>query len=177
MDERKIQDDLLLEKIKSAFPEAVEEVIYFRGEQTLVIGQEYLKDVCLFLRDDQDSQFDFLEDIVADDMLPEFPRFAVNYHIYSIPKNQRVRVRVPVEDPDDGPDTVAAVWPVASWLEMEVWDLMGITFKGNTGLRRLFLPEDWQGHPLRKDYPLGYEEVQFSFNWEAIDAKKPYAKD
>ena len=62
-------------------------------------------------------------------------------------------------------------------MEREAWDLMGVTFKGNNKLRRLFLPEDWQGHPLRKDYPLGYEEVQFSFNWEAIDAKKPYAED
>jgi NADH-quinone oxidoreductase subunit C len=82
-----------------------------------------------------------------------------------------------VEDPDKGPETVAEIWPVATWLEMEVWDLMGVRFKGNNSLRRLFLPEDWQGHPLRKDYPLGYEEVQFSFNWEAIDARKPYAKD
>jgi NADH-quinone oxidoreductase subunit C len=82
-----------------------------------------------------------------------------------------------VEDPDDGPETVASVWHIATWLEMEVWDLMGITFEGNDKLRRLFLPEDWQGHPLRKDYPLGYEEVQFSFNWQAIDARKPYAEE
>ena len=60
------------------------------------------------------------------------------------------------------------VWPIATWLEMEVWDLMGMSFRGNKSQRRLFLPEDWQGHPLRKDYPLGYEEVQFSFNWEEI---------
>ena len=72
---------------------------------------------------------------------------------------------------------MGGVWPVATWLETEAYDMMGITFKGNKGLRRLFLPEDWQGHPLRKDYPLGYEEVQFSFNWQEIDAKKPYAQD
>jgi NADH-quinone oxidoreductase subunit C len=164
-------------KVNQAFPEAIETVIEFRGEQTLVIGQESLREVCLFLRDDEDLLFNFLEDIVADDMLPEYPRFAVNYHLYSIPNKLQLRLRVPVDDPDDGPKTVASVWPIASWLEMEVWDLMGITFKGNDQLRRLFLPEDWQGHPLRKDYPLGYEEVQFSFNWEVIDAKKPYAKD
>jgi NADH-quinone oxidoreductase subunit C len=110
-------------------------------------------------------------------MLPEFPRFAVNYHLYSIPKNHFLRLRVLVEDPDEGPETVTAVWPIATWLEMEVWDLMGVRFEGNNKLRRLFLPEDWQGFPLRKDYPLGYEEVQFSFNWRAIDARKPYAED
>jgi NADH-quinone oxidoreductase subunit C len=169
--------DLCYQKVNQAFPEAVEERVEFRGEHTLVIRQEFLKDVSLLLRDDEDLRCDMLEDIVADDMLPDFPRFAVNYHIFSIPKNHHIRLRVPVEDPDDGPETLEAVWSVASWLEIEVWDLMGITFKGNNKLRRLFLPEDWQGHPLRKDYPLGYEEVQFSFNWQAIDAKKPYAEE
>jgi NADH-quinone oxidoreductase subunit C len=169
--------ELFYQKVKKAYPDAIEEVVEFRGEHTLVVRQEFLKDVCLLLRDDEDLACNLLEDIVADDMLPEFPRFAVNYHIYSIPKNHYIRIRVPVEDPDDGPETMAAVWPIASWLETEVWDLMGVTFKGNDQLRRLFLPEDWQGHPLRKDYPLGYEEVQFSFNWQAIDAKKPYAED
>ena len=169
--------ELFFNKVSQAFPEAVEERIEFRGEHTLVIRQEFLKDVSLLLRDDEELRCDLLEDIVADDMLPDFPRFAVNYHIFSIPKNHHIRLRVPVEDPDDGPETLEAVWPVAGWLEIEVWDLMGITFKGNDKLRRLFLPEDWQGHPLRKDYPLGYEEVQFSFNWQAIDAKKPYAEE
>ncbi len=169
--------ELFAEKVNQAFPEAIVEVVDFRDERTLIIEQEYLKKVCFLLRDDEELACNFLEDIVADDMLPEFPRFAVNYHIYSISKNHNIRLRVPVEDPDDGPESVGAVWPICTWLEMEVWDLMGITFNGNEKLRRLFLPEDWQGHPLRKDYPLGYEEVQFSFNWEAIDAKKPYAKD
>jgi NADH-quinone oxidoreductase subunit C len=177
MDSDKDTGQLFYNKVNRAFPEAIVELVEFRNEYTLILNQDFLQDVCLLLRDDEDLQCNFLEDIVADDMLPEFPRFAVNYHIYSIPLNHRIRIRVPVEDPDDGPETVGSVWPVATWLETEVWDLMGITFKGNDKLRRLFLPEDWQGHPLRKDYPLGYEEVQFSFNWEAIDAKKPYAKD
>jgi NADH-quinone oxidoreductase subunit C len=169
--------ELIYNKVNEAFPKAIEEVVDFRGERTLVVQKEQIKAICQFLRDDEELHFDLLEDIVADDMLPEFPRFAVNYHLYSIPKNHIVRLRVPVEDPDEGPETVAAVWPIATWLEMEVWDLMGVRFEGNNKLRRLFLPEDWQGHPLRKDYPLGYEEVQFSFNWQAIDARKPYAED
>ncbi|MFN2172992.1 MAG: NADH-quinone oxidoreductase subunit C, partial [Candidatus Promineifilaceae bacterium] len=73
--------------------------------------------------------------------------------------------------------TMGDIWSIATWLEMEVWDLMGVRFSGNNSLRRLFLPEDWQGHPLRKDYPLGYEEVQFSFNWEEISARKPSPKE
>lgn len=169
--------ELISQKVSNAFPEAVLETVDFRGERTLVIKQDFLKEICLFLRDDEELKCDFLEDIVADDMLPEFPRFAVNYHIYSIPNGHSIRLRVPVEDPEDGPETVGLVWEIGTWLEIEVWDLMGVTFKGNNKLRRLFLPEDWQGHPLRKDYPLGYEEVQFSFNWEAIGARKPFARD
>ena len=169
--------ELFYNKVNDKFPDAIEEVVDFRGERTLVVAKDNLKAICELLRHDEELQCDLLEDIVADDMLPEFPRFAVNYHIYSIPKNHNIRLRVPVEDPDEGPETVVSVWPIATWLEMEVWDLMGIIFEGNNKLRRLFLPEDWQGHPLRKDYPLGYEEVQFSFNWKQIDARKPYAED
>ncbi len=169
--------DLFRKKISETFPKAIIDQVEFRGEHTIIITPEYIKEVCQLVRDDPELQCNLLEDIVADDLLPEFPRFAVNYHIFSIPKHHRIRLRVPLEDPDDGPESVGTIWPVATWLETEVWDLMGIRFKGNDSLRRLFLPEDWQGHPLRKDYPLGYEEVQFSFNWQAIDAKKPYAKE
>lgn len=171
------KNDHVLEKVKEKFAKAVEDVVDFRDERTIVVKARQLKKICTFLRDDESLQYNMLEDVCADDMLPDFPRFAVNYHIFSIPNNHRIRLRVEVEDPDKGPPTLDAVWPIATWLEMEVWDLMGVSFKGNKSQRRLFLPEDWQGHPLRKDYPLGYEEVQFSFNWEAIDARKPYAKD
>lgn len=171
------REQLVVDRVNAALPEAIEEILDFRGERTLFIKQDQIKAVCQLLRDDEELQYNFLSDVCADDLLPDFPRFAVNYHLYSIPFSHRLRLRVHVEDPDEGPETMASVWPIASWLEMEVWDLMGIRFKGHSGLRRLFLPEDWQGHPLRKDYPLGYEEVQFSFNWEEIDAKKPYAKD
>lgn len=170
-------DQRVVDKIKSALPEAVEAVNDFRGERTIQIKKSELKKVCQLLKEDERLQYNFLSDICADDMLPEFPRFILNYHLYSIPLNHRLRLRIEVEDPDDGPETLDSIWPIATWLEMEVWDLMGIKFKNNKSLRRLFLPEDWQGHPLRKDYPLGYEEVQFSFNHKEIDSKKPYAKD
>ncbi|MCZ7670892.1 MAG: NADH-quinone oxidoreductase subunit C [Chloroflexi bacterium] len=169
------RDQLLINKITQVYAEAIEEVIEFRGEKTIYITKSALKNVCQLLRDDADLQYNFLTDICADDMLPDFPRFAINYQLNSLPYNHRIRLRVLVEDPEDGPETIGTIWPIATWLEMEVWDLMGIRFKGNGSLRRLFLPEDWQGHPLRKDYPLGYEEVQFSFNFDEIDAKKPYA--
>lgn len=171
------REQLIVDKINAAFPEAIEESHDFRGEQTLFIKKDQIKAVCQLLRDDEELKFNFLSDIHADDLLPDFPRFAVNYQIYSISNQTPLRLRVLVEDPDDGPETMASVWPIATWLETEVWDLMGVRFKGNGSLRRLFMPEDWQGHPLRKDYPLGYEEVQFSFNWEAIGDRKPQPED
>jgi len=170
-------DEVVIEKIATVVPGAVEEVVDFRGERTLVVRTEQLAAVCQVLRDDEALGYNFLSDIVADDYLPDFPRFAVNYHLCSLSNNHRLRIRAWVEDPDEGPQTLADLWPIATWLEMEVYDLMGIRFRGNGSLRRLFLPEDWQGYPLRKDYPLGYEEVQFSFNWQEIDAKKPYAQE
>ncbi len=169
--------ELATQKIQHAYPTAITQVLDFREECTLIIESDQLIPVTQFLRDDADLRFNFLEDIVADDYLDAYPRFAVSYHLYSIANKGRLRLRVPVEDPDEGPATLGNLWPIATWLEMEVWDLMGIRFAGNKSLRRLFMPEDWQGHPLRKDYPLGYEEVQFSFNYQEIDAKKPYAKD
>jgi NADH-quinone oxidoreductase subunit C len=171
------RDKLALERINGALPDAVEEIVDFRGERTLFIKKQQLKPVCQLLRDHSELRYDLLTDICADDLLPDSPRFAVNYHLYSIPNNHQLRLRVLIEDPDDGPATLASVWPIATWLETEVWDLMGVRFEGNDSLRRLLLPEDWQGHPLRKDYPLGYEEVQFSFNWTEIDNKKPYATE
>ena len=171
------QDQRVVEKIETAVSQAIESVTDFRDERTLFIKQNKIKQVCRVLFDDEELQYNMLSDICADDLLPTEPRFAVNYHLYSLTHNHRLRLRVQVANPDRGPETVASVWPIATWLEMEVWDLMGIKCRGNTSLRRLFMPEDWQGHPLRKDYPLGYEEVQFSFNREEIDKKKPYAQD
>lgn len=172
------QDQLVIQKIETAFPQAIQGTDDHRGEQTLIIDGKHLENVCQFLHDDPDLQYTFISDIVADDYLndpsadPDAPRFVVNYHLYSLSTTHRLRLRVLVADPDKGPDTIGNVWKVGTWLEMEVWDLMGIVFAGNGSLRRLFMPEDWQGHPLRKDYPLGYEEVQFSFNWKEIEDRK-----
>ena len=157
--------DLVIKKIKRAFPDTIEEVYDFRGERTAFIDKRDIVDVAKLLRDDEDLKFMMLEDIVADDFLNDYPRFYVSYHLYSLTNKARFRLRVGVEDPDEGPPTIGPLWKIATWLEMEVYDLMGVSFEGNNSQRRLFLPEDWQGHPLRKDYPLGYEEVQFSFNY------------
>lgn len=102
-------------------------------------------------------------------------RFAVSYHIYSLLYNRRLRIKVFVNEDDPVVPTVTNVWPAANWLEREVHDMMGIRFDGHPDLRRLLMPDDWQGYPHRRDYPLGYEQVQFSFNVEEILKHKPFA--
>ena len=108
---------------------------------------------------------------------PEEPRFAVVYQLYSLSKNVFLGLRVPLQGDSPELPTVEAVYPNANWHEREIYDMFGIIFRGHSDLRRILLPHDWQGHPLRKDHPLGYEEVQFSFNFDEIERRKRYAKE
>jgi NADH-quinone oxidoreductase subunit C len=147
----------------------------FRGETTLVLAPENIARVCQVLHDE--FGFNMLEDETAVDYWPELePRFHVIYQIYSLQDNQRVCLRVPVPGSNPSVPTIETVYPNANWHEREIWDMFGIRFAGHSDLRRILMPYDWEGHPLRKDFPLGYEEVQFSFNAEQIDEGKPYAK-
>jgi NADH-quinone oxidoreductase subunit C len=105
------------------------------------------------------------------------PRFHVVYQFNSYSKHIRITVRVPLDGNEPVMDTVTGVYPNANWLERELWDMFGIRFEGHPDLRRILMPFDWEGHPLRKDYPLGYEEVQFTFNYDEIDQRKPRPKE
>jgi NADH-quinone oxidoreductase subunit C len=148
----------------------------FRGEINLIVAGEEVVAVCQMLRDDFD--FKFMEVMTAVDYWPEQdPRFHVIYKLYSIEKKLRIGLRVPVAGIDPKLPTVVDLFANANWREREIWDMFGIRFEGHPDLRRILMPHDWQGHPLRKDYPLGYEEVQFSFNAEEVDQDKPYAKE
>jgi NADH-quinone oxidoreductase subunit C len=122
-------------------------------------------------------QFNFLSALTAVDYWPHEPRFAVAYQLYSVSNNcfLGLRVLLPGETPEIS--TLETVYPNANWHEREVYDLYGITFRDHSDLRRILMPYDWEGHPLRKDYPLGYEEVQFSFNFDEIDRRKNYAEE
>lgn len=148
----------------------------FRGEINLIVAGEEVVAVCQMLRDDFD--FKFMEVMTAVDYWPEQdPRFHVIYKLYSIEKKLRIGLRVPVAGIKPNLPTVVDLFANANWREREIWDMFGIRFEGHPDLRRILMPHDWQGHPLRKDYPLGYEEVQFSFNAEEVDQDKPYAKE
>ncbi len=146
----------------------------YQGETTLIIQPEDLVKAARLLRDVY--QFDMLIDETAVDYWPqETPRFHVVYQLYSTETNSLLRLRVPLNGHEPAVDSLVSVWPVANWHEREIWDMFGIRFNGHPDLRRILMPYDWQGHPLRKDYPLGYEEVQFTFNYDEIRQRKPYA--
>ncbi len=163
--------------LREAFPDAVQDVVEFRGETTVYVEPTKLAEVALFLRDADGLRYNLLVNLTGIDYLPETPRFAVAYHLYSMLYNRTLRLKVRL--PEDNPTvpTVTTVWPTANWLEREAYDMLGIVFEGHPDPRRILMPPEWEGHPLRKDYPLGYETVQFSFNYDEIDRHKPYAKE
>lgn len=147
----------------------------FRGETSLTLPAAHIEEAARALRDE--FQFNMLICETAVDYWPqETPRFHVIYQIYSFALNQVLRLRVPLDGNAPHVTTIEKIYPNANWYERELWDMFGIRFDGHSDLRRILMPADWQGHPLRKDYPLGYEEVSFTFNAEEIDRRKPYAK-
>jgi NADH-quinone oxidoreductase subunit C len=129
------------------------------GEVTAVVPALHIVEVCSSLKSGADAQFDFLADLCGVDRgMEEEPRFEVNYHLFSTTKHHRLRLKVLVPENNVHVPTVTGVWRTANWHERETFDLFGIVFDGHPDLRRILLPEDWQGHALRKDFPLrGYE--------------------
>jgi NADH-quinone oxidoreductase subunit C len=140
-------------------PEWITEVITANREQTVVVPREHILAACTFLKAAPETQFNFLADLCGADRGPEEePRFEVNYHLFSTSKYHRVRLKVLLTEDDPHVQTVTGVWRTANWHERETYDLFGVMFDGHPDLRRILLPEDWQGYSLRKDFPLrGYE--------------------
>jgi NADH-quinone oxidoreductase subunit C len=165
--------DLLKERLS----DDILEVSTFRGDTTVTLKPEAVVTACELLRDDPDLNYDLLVLLTAVDYWPAEPRFGVVYRLYSTSKNVFIGLRVPVAGTDAVVPTIESVFKNANWHEREVFDMFGIQFEGHSDMRRILMPQDWEGHPLRKDYPLGYEEVQFTFNFDEIDRRKPYAKE
>jgi NADH-quinone oxidoreductase subunit C len=143
-----------VQKLQAWNKSAVGEVIAFRGETTIVVPAQQIVEVSEFLRDDASLRFNFLEDVTAVDRFPLEPRFELNYQLLSIENKLRLRLRVKLAGPDPSIATVSGVWPTANWLEREVFDLFGVRFTGHPDLRRILMPDEWEGYPLRKDYPV-----------------------
>ena len=149
-----LEQNPIIAKIRAWRPEAVAGLISFRGELTLLVPREHLRPLAEFLAGDADLAFTYLSDVTGVDRFPIEPRFELNYHLLSISRREtlRLRVRLPGESPVI--ETVVPVWPTANWHEREIFDLFGIRFEGHPNLRRMLLPDDWEGYPLRKDYPV-----------------------
>jgi NADH-quinone oxidoreductase subunit C len=138
-------------------PAAVESVKFDRGEMTIYLDRAHIREACAILRDDPACAFNFLSDVTCVDWYPAEPRFEVIYHLLSIPRKERVRLKVRLDSASPALESLTSVWPGANYFEREVFDLFGVRFNGHPYLRRLLMPEDWEGHPLRKDYPVeGY---------------------
>lgn len=160
---------VLQEKFGATFAE-------FRGEAHVYVKPEQIIEALTILRDQY--EFALLSALTAVDYWPQqSPRFHVIYQLTSLTKNLSIQLRVPVNSNQPKVLTATGLFQVANWREREVMDMFGIEFEGHPDPRRILMPEDWEGHPLCKDYPLGYEEPQFTFNFEEIDVRKPYAKE
>ena len=129
------------------------------GEVTIIVPRENIVTLCNFLKSSPETRFDFLSDLCGVDRgVEEEPRFEVNYHLFSTSLYHRVRLKVLLREDDCHVPSVTSVWRTANWHERETYDLLGVIFDDHPDLRRILLPEDWQGHALRKDFPLrGYE--------------------
>jgi NADH-quinone oxidoreductase subunit C len=148
----------------------------FKDEVSLNVRPEDIVDVCRTLRDE--FGFERLSGITGVDYWPEqTPRLHVIYQLHSVQHNRRLELRVPLDGNKPQAPTIEGIYPNANWHEREVFDMFGVRFTGHSDLRRILMPADWEGHPLQKNYPLGYEEVQFSFNEEEISLRKPSPKD
>lgn len=151
--------------LRSRFGDAVLDVTHFRDETTVEVESGRVAEICRFLRDHSELRYNFLADLCGLDRLTldvGGPRFAVVYHLQSIPFNRRLRLRACVDSEPPALDSVVSVWSVANWHEREAFDLVGIRFNGHPNLERILTPEGFEGHPHRKDFAVGDEPVQFT---------------
>ncbi len=153
----KLKEAPALARLLSWNAAAVTGAKFDRDELTIYIDRPFIREACVILRDDPAYPFNFLSDVTCVDWYPSEPRFEVVYHLLSIPHKDRVRLKVKVSGDDPSVESLTSVWPAANFFEREVFDLFGVRFQGHPYLRRILMPEDWEGHPLRKDYPVeGY---------------------
>jgi NADH-quinone oxidoreductase subunit C len=147
-------DHPAIKAILSSNPDSLTDARFDRGELTLTIAKDQIREACRVLRD---AGYLAFQDVTAVDWFPAVPRFQVIYHLCSYTFKHVIRLRVPVDEDDASIESVTSVWPGANYYEREVFDLFGIRFEGHPNLRRIMMPEEWKGYPLRKDYPVeGY---------------------
>jgi NADH-quinone oxidoreductase subunit C len=148
-----VENNRAVLKLRGKFASSIIDVVEFRGEVTVTVAKDAIIDILSFLK--QSLQYNLLTDLTAVDYLgKKEERFMMVYLLYSIPNKDRLRIKTAVAEADGNIPTATQVWRTANWLEREVYDLFGIKFNGHPDLRRILMTDDWEGHPLRKDYPL-----------------------
>lgn len=148
------EESVLIKLIKEKFSSAIISYHSFRKDDTIVIKRDSLKEIMLFLKNDKMMQFNMLLDVTAIDYLGNEPRFEVVYHLLSLSLIHRIRVKVPVDEKDAHVESIVSIYPAANWFEREVFDMFGIEFFNHPNLKRLLMYDEFEGHPLRKDFPL-----------------------
>jgi NADH-quinone oxidoreductase subunit C len=145
--------NLVVECLRRWNADAVSNIVEYRGETTIVVPHKLLLATARQCKEDPALNFNMLSDATCVDRFPNEPRFELNYHLLSIPRLARIRLRSAISGQQPTIDSLEPVWPGANWLEREIFDLFGIRFQGHSDLRRILLPEDFEGAPLRRDFP------------------------
>jgi len=145
---------VVIDRLRAWKPESVSQVIEYRGETTVVVPHNLLLAAARQCKEDAELQFNQLSDATCVDRFPNEPRFELNYQLLSIPRLARVRLRTSISGQQPVIDSLEPVWPGANWMEREIFDLFGIRFEGHSDLRRILLPEEFEGAPLRRDFPV-----------------------
>jgi NADH-quinone oxidoreductase subunit C len=149
-----MEQSFTLRKINEQFADSLISTHSRLGQDTVVIDGSKILELAEFLKEDPELRFNFLMDLTAVDHWKHKPRFEVVYHFFSLENNLRLRVKVPVGEPEPEVATLSALWPGANWFEREVFDMFGIKFKDHPNLTRILMYPEFEGHPLRKDYPI-----------------------
>ncbi len=155
----------MIERLKEKFPASILEVATFRDEVTVTVPKEGILEICKFLYSEPDLCFEFLTDLCGVDFFPRTPRFEVVYLLYSMKHNRRLRLKARVGE-NESVSSVESIWKAANWLEREAYDLFGISFADHPDLRRILLWDGYEGHPLRKDFPVEGPDFDKPFNPE-----------
>jgi NADH-quinone oxidoreductase subunit C len=172
-----MENATVIQRLRAAFPTAIIRTTESHGDLNIYLEPANLVEVARFLRDEPELNYALLENLCGVDYLGREPRFEVVYHLFSFYHYHRVCLKVGVPEDDPTVPSLTSLWPTANWQEREAFDMFGIRFSGHPALERILMPEDWEGHPQRKDVPLGYEEIAFTFNEEKIYVHKPFARE
>lgn len=164
----------VLQTLLERFPNEILASHAHVGDETLITNAEHVLAIATFLRQDPQMAFDFMSDVTAVDYLQRVPRFEVVYHLYSTTLRHRIRVKIAL--PEDSPTmpTLSGLWGAANWGEREVWDMYGVHFEGHPNLRRVLMYEEFEGHPLRKDYPIQQSQPRMDLRRKERDAVEEY---